>query len=481
MRVAEKCAYVSGMVRKYGIRGLAVKVTERRQDTIEKDYIRNWQNDMVTEAEWNIQRNTRFESMPLVSVVVPAYETPRIYMEALLESLQKQSYENWELCIADGSKSNTVETVVLRYAAADARIRYSRIENRGIADNTNAALMMAAGAFVGFLDHDDMLAPNALYEMVRMINAHPECAVFYSDEDKIDETGVHHMRPHFKLDYNRELLLHYNYICHFLVVQSELLHKAGRLAADYDGAQDYDLVLRLAEQSGCFCHVRKILYHWRVHRNSTAGSSLAKDYAYDAGKRALEAHFSRLNITAKVKAAAGRSYYDVYYALADGRMEEIDYKDICTPQALDDKIRSSKAEYLLIQNSHLAGTVSEEKKQELLALCMQRRVGMVGVRFQKKRHLISSGIDCQQEGDCGYLYEHLPVCFEGYFGRAVIPQNVRAVPLEFFVIRREAYEAAGMMEFGPNPVAAALHFADRVRKAGYEIVLDAKVTVKYKG
>lgn len=481
MSVAEKCAYVYGMIRKYGIRRLAVKAAERRQETVEKDYIRNWQNDVVTEAEWNIQRNTRFESMPLVSVVVPAYETPQLYMEALMESLQKQSYENWELCIADGSRSDIVETVVQRYAAIDARIRYSRIRNQGIAENTNAALMMAEGVFIGFLDHDDVLALNALYEMVRMMNAHPECEVFYSDEDKIDETGVHHMRPHFKLDYNRELLLHYNYICHFLVVKAELLHKAGVLHADYDGAQDYDLVLRLAEQTGCFCHVRKILYHWRVHKNSTAGSPLAKNYAYDAGKRALEAHFERMHIAAGVSAAAGRNYYDVHYDATDGQMEEIDYKDICTPDALDERIRSAAAEYLLIKNSHLAGTVSEEKKQELLALCMQRRVGMVGVRFQKKGRIISSGIDCRPDGDCGYLHTGLLVCFEGYFGRASIPQNVRAVPLEFFVIRREAYEAAGRMEFGSNPVAAALHFADGVRKAGYEIVLDAKVTVKYKG
>lgn len=482
MGVAGKCAYIFGMLRKHGLKRLAVKVMERRRDPVEKDYIKNWQNYMVTKAEWNIQRNTLFERMPLVSVVVPAYETPCIYMEALLQSLQNQSYENWELCIADAGKSDKVEQVVCRYSREDARIKYRRLtDNRGIADNTNMALGMAIGEFTGFLDHDDVLAPNALYEVVRMINAHPKCEVLYSDEDKIDETGTHHMRPHFKLDYNRELLLHYNYICHFLVVKTALIHKTGSLDADYDGAQDYDFVLRLAEQTEHFFHIRKILYHWRVHKHSTAGSSLAKDYAYDAGKRALEAHFKRMHIDAKVKKAAGQFSYDVCYSADGGLLEEVDYKDIKTPEALCERIGAAEAEYILLYNSRLAGMVTEAEKKELLALCMQRRIGMVGVRFRKGNRLISSGIDCTHKGHCDYQNEGLPVCFEGYFGRASIPQNVRAVPLELCVIRREVYERVSMLKLGQNPLTAALCFAEAVRQAGYEVVLDAKVTVRYKG
>lgn len=475
-------AYASGLIKSHGVRGLSVKVLERRRDSIERDYVKNWKKYMVTQEEWNIQRNTMFERMPLVSVVVPTYETPEPYLKALLDSMQGQSYQNWELCIADGSEGNKVEEIVCRYSRTDERIRYQHLSaNLGIAENTNAALKMAIGEWIGLLDHDDFLAPNALYEVVRMMNARPDCEVIYSDEDKVDEHGEHHMRPHFKLDYNKELLLHYNYICHFLVMKASLLHRIGYLNEDYDGAQDYDLVLRLAEVTERFEHIRKVLYHWRVHRGSTAGSAMAKNYAQDAGKRALEAHFKRQHIPAWVKPVAGQNYYEVIYKADEAPLGEIDTKEIYTAEELDVQIRSMEADYILLYNSQVAGRITSEEKKRLLQQCMQRKIGMTGVRFQKKNKLVSCGIEAKSGGDYAFMHAGLPAVFQGYFHRAVIPQNVRAVPLDLCIIRKEAYLQTDGIPLDTGAVAAAVCFADRLREKGYEVVLDAGITAKYKG
>ena len=306
MGLTKKAAYAVGMIRKHGLRGLAIKVMETKYEPIDHEYTKNWQNYMVTKEEWKVQRNTLFEHMPLVSVVVPLYETPECFLRELIEGMLGQSYENWELCLADGSPTDKIEHFLAVNYKGDARIRYRRlVENGGISENTNEAVAMAMGEYIGLLDHDDVLAANALYEVVRMLNAHPDAQVIYSDEDKIDaESGIH-SRPHFKTDYNPELLMHYNYICHFLVVKKTMLEKVGDFNPCYDGAQDYELVLRLTEQTDAIYHIRKILYHWRIHSGSTAGSSLSKDYAYDAGKRALEAYVQRRKIPAEIKEAQG--------------------------------------------------------------------------------------------------------------------------------------------------------------------------------
>ncbi len=193
MGLTKKAAYAVGMIRKHGLRGLAIKVMETKYEPIDHEYTKNWQNYMVTKEEWKVQRNTLFEHMPLVSVVVPLYETPECFLRELIEGMLGQSYENWELCLADGSPTDKIERFLAENYKEDARIRYRRLlENGGISENTNEAVAMAMGEYIGLLDHDDVLAANALYEVVRMLNAHPDAQVIYSDEDKIDaESGIH--------------------------------------------------------------------------------------------------------------------------------------------------------------------------------------------------------------------------------------------------------------------------------------------------
>lgn len=494
MNVAGKLAYLINLIRKYGIRGLMIKLRETRADSVDREYRKNWKQYMVSAEEWKRQRQTNFAYMPLISVIVPAYETPEPFLQALTVSLLNQSYENWELCIADGSSSERVNNCLKQCAGGDKRIRYQRLkENDGISGNTNAAFAMAEGAFIGLLDHDDMLAKNALFEVVRTINEYPGCQLLYSDEDKIDAWGNQHSRPHFKLHYNRELLLHYNYFCHFLVIERSLLKAAGGLRAGYDGAQDYDLVLRLVEiiEKGennagpaknaslpelqtKICHINKILYHWRIHDASTAASSLSKDYAYEAGRRALLDHFKRQGISADVRAVRGGGYYEVVYfsdqniqvSSEELLLEEICFADFSDTDALNRRVADTSAQYLLLADDNNAARLTQKDRQRLLGFCRQRKIGIAGVRFAKHGKLVFP-----EE------YEGLPVSWKGYFYRAVLPQNIAYVPLELCLVRREAYLAAGGISLEYDIRQQAEDFGKRIRNAGYEVVLDAGVTI----
>ena len=228
-----------------------------------------------------------------ISILVPAYETPEAYLRQMVDSLLAQSYGRWELIVADASRTAQVRKVMEQYQ--DRRIRYLLLEdNRGISENTNAALAVASGDYVGLLDHDDVLTPDALYEMVLAIQSAEKngktVAFAYSDEDKCDAEAKRYYEPHVKSRFTLDLLFSNNYICHFLVIKAELMKKTG-FRKEYDGAQDFDLVLRAflhKEPTDEILHVNKVLYHWRCHESSTAANPQSKLYAYEAGKRAVE-------------------------------------------------------------------------------------------------------------------------------------------------------------------------------------------------
>lgn len=259
-----------------------------------------------------------------ISILVPAYETQEVYMSALIESCIGQTYANWELVIADGSATDIVKKTVDTYQ--DARIRYVRLEgNDGIAENTNRAIEVATGDYCGLLDHDDLLTADALYEMARAVQAHRP-VLAYSDEDKCDESGRHFYDPHFKLDFNLDLLLTNNYVCHFMVVRSDVLKKM-QVRKEYDGSQDYDIILRVVgnrlmkekENNGTepverfIVHVPKVLYHWRCHENSTADNPQSKMYAYEAGKKALIDFASRMGWKVHVRHNKHLGFYRIEY------------------------------------------------------------------------------------------------------------------------------------------------------------------------
>ncbi len=262
------------------------------------------------------------------SILVPAYETQPVYMAALIESCLAQTYQNWELIIADGSESDVVKKAVANYD--DTRIRYERLsKNNGIGGNTSEAIALANGDYCGLLDHDDMITPDALYEMAHAIknkNDENKPILVYSDEDKCDATGKRFYDPHFKLDFNLDLILTNNYICHFTVIDTQTLKKLG-IRKTYDGSQDYDLVLRIVstlllrerENAGAvrvekkIAHVPKVLYHWRCHENSTAENPQSKMYAYEAGKKALIDFVDRMGWKGDVRHNKHLGFYRIEY------------------------------------------------------------------------------------------------------------------------------------------------------------------------
>lgn len=259
-----------------------------------------WQktNDPTPE-ELEKQRGIKFGYEPKISIVVPLYNTPKDFFRELLFSLYRQTYTNWELCLADGSDKELVE---IKELCKDSRIKYKFIgENKGISGNTNEALKMVTGDYVALLDHDDLLPLNSLYEIVKCINENPEVRFIYTDEDKISNIDEPRYDPHFKPDYAPDYLRSGNYICHFSIFKKELMDKLKGFRSDYDGAQDFDIILRATEEAKPeeIKHIARILYHWRVHRNSTAGNSESKLYAYESGKKAVQHHIDRLGLKGK--------------------------------------------------------------------------------------------------------------------------------------------------------------------------------------
>jgi len=228
------------------------------------------------------------------SVIVPLYNTPEKYLREMIQSVIYQTYANWELCLADGSDSEHayIEDICMKYAQKDNRILYKKLsQNLGISGNSNACVEMSSGDYIVLLDHDDILQPNALYENARAISE-THADVLYSDEDKITEDGVRHL-PFFKPDWSPDLLYSQMYICHLLVIRRDLFNKIGGFDSDFDGSQDYDLMLRLCEKTDKIYHIPKILYSWRETHNSTALNADSKPYAHLAGKRALDRHLKR--------------------------------------------------------------------------------------------------------------------------------------------------------------------------------------------
>lgn len=264
------------------------------------------------------------------SIVVPAYETKERYLRELLDSVIRQSYERWELVIADAGNSGRVEEVVTEYQKKESksRIRYIHLsKNGGISENTNAGIAAASGDYIGLLDHDDVLAPDALYEMARAIRAaetgedKKAPVLLYSDEDKYEDNGSYRT-PNIKEKFNFDLILSNNYICHFLIVRADSM-KNLKLRKKYDGAQDYDLVLRIVGELLDFMpasklaeniiHVPSVLYHWRCHEQSTADNAASKMYAYEAGKAALEDFCGSQGWKVRVAHSLHLGFYQIAY------------------------------------------------------------------------------------------------------------------------------------------------------------------------
>lgn len=365
-------------------------VRERLEERRQRPY------DWTPPSEEQLERQrTDWEEKGLsasFSILVPAYRTKPEYLRELLDSLCRQTYPKWELLLADATEDRSVERVAEEYA--DARIRYIRLkQNGGIAENSNQALPYITGEYAGLLDHDDVLTPDALYEMAAAIEAGRRRGniprMLYSDEDKCNGDRTLYYEPNFKEDFNLDLLLSNNYICHFLVMEKKLIQKL-KFRLEYDGAQDYDLVLRaaatLGEKEETILHIPRVLYHWRCHTGSTAENPESKRYAYEAGRRAVQDF------------AEGAGW--------GARTEDTDHVGF----------------YRLLYE----GDIFESRPD----------VGTVGGRLVCRGRI--AGGRLTKEGEM--MYAGLPVRYSGYLHRAVLPQDAYAVDLRNIQVRPECRE-----------------------------------------
>lgn len=514
----------------YGVKGFYARLLERFEER-EVEYQEWYEKNKPSEEELARQRKKKWKDPVVISVLVPAYRTPEVFLKQMMESVLLQTYPYLELCIADGSGTDdSVEKVVKEYQKKDPRVRYRRLEkNEGIAGNTNAAIEMATGEYLALFDHDDLLSPNALFEVASAIEKE-KADVIYTDEDKVTSDLKEHFQPHFKPDFNPDLLCANNYICHLFVVKRSLALKLGGQDPAYDGAQDYDFIFRCTENAEKIVHVAKILYHWRVHQASTADNPSSKLYAFDAGKRAIEAHLARIGAKAEVSHTKDLGFYRVKYQVQGNPMVSIvipnkdeketlkkclesiwkktsysNYEIILVEnnsttqeirdyyKELDGKkrvrvvywdkefnysainnfgISYAKGEYILCLNNDIT-VISPDWLEELLANCQRPEVGIVGARLYYPDNTIQhAGIVLGMGGCAGSLFVGLARSRGGYLHKAALQQDLSAVTAACFMVKKEVFEKVGGFE---EKLAVAFNDVDfclKVRHAGYLVVYD---------
>lgn len=490
----------------------------------------------VSRQELFAQRKTKFSYAPKFSVVVPLYHTPAKFLKDLVRSMMYQSYANWELCLVNASPEDVQLTSLLEnWAMRDKRIRVIRLEkNLGIAQNTNAGIAASTGEFIAFLDHDDFLEPDALFCYADALNKDKTIDVFYSDEDKTDEYAAHYFYPHFKSDFNIDLLHANNYMCHFLAVRKSLVDTVGGLNEKFDGAQDYDFVLRLTENTKKIYHCPRILYHWRCSNQSTAANQGNKMYAIHAGKAALNAHYKRIGWNARAQEGAVDGWYQTKFTLKEEPLVSIlipnkdhtDDLDVCLNSFFEradyqnyefiiiennsvlpetfayyEKIEKehdnvkvvyweagfnysainnfgfkfAKGDYIMLLNNDVE-LITPDIFQSMLGFCMRPEVGIVGAKLLYNDHTVQhAGVLVGAGGLADHVFKGIHEDDPGYMGRAISSQDVSAVTAACLLVKRSVYEEVGGLEDEFQVAFNDVDFCLKVRKAGYLIVYDADV------
>lgn len=356
----------------YGLRRTIGKTMKyiRKHRQYDVDYMQWRKKHTPTTQELEKQKKQVFDIAPKFSIVVPLYKTNPIYLKQLVDSIKAQTYSNWEICFSDGSNDGKLTSILEQYASCE-NIKYSIADKQlGIADNTNEAIRLVTGDYVVLGDHDDLFAPDALYECVKAINENHNIDVIYTDEDKITENGKKYYDPSCKPDFNIDLLRSNNYICHMFVIRKDLLEFIGDFDNAFDGAQDYDFILRATEQAKEIYHIPKILYHWRSHGGSTADDPESKMYAIEAGKRAIETHYKRVGLSAKVDLLPELGFYKTTYEITGNPLisivipnkDHIHDLDVCL-NSIRNKTDYSNYEVIIVENNSTEEETFEYYKQ----------------------------------------------------------------------------------------------------------------------
>lgn len=519
----------------YGPKEFFVRLSERMEPE-EVPYGPWYESHKVKSEELKRQSMYQFPYSPLISVVVPAYHTPEVFLREMVDSLRNQSYSNWELCIANASpKDEEMRKVLKAYMDQDSRIRVKELsENLGIAENTNEAFGLATGEFVGLLDHDDILAPDALYEIVELLNKDESYDVVYTDEDKVTTDLSEHFQPHLKPDFNLDLLRSNNYICHFFVARRALVKRTGGFRKEFDGAQDYDFIFRCVEGARKIGHVPRILYHWRTHKASTADNPASKLYAFEAGKKAIEGNLARAEIKgAMVHHTPDYGFYDVTYPLQgeplisiiipnkdqretlqqclDSVMGLSTYKNyeilivennseeqetFAYYLELEQKenirvlnwtgdfnysainnfaVKEAKGDYLLFLNNDIQ-VITPGWMEAMLSNCQRPEVGIVGGRLYYPDDTIQhAGIIIGIGGIAGHAFLGMKRSRTGYLHKASLQMDYSAVTAACMMMKRDVFLKIGGFE---EKLTVAFNDVDlclRTGQEGYLVVYNPHV------
>lgn len=492
-------------------------------------------NNKVSEAKLREQRNTKFDYQPKISIIVPTYNTPLDFLNEMIDTVINQSYFNWELCIADGSdEDNPAKQRIKEYAENDSRIRVNWLQqNYGIAENTNKALELATGDYVGLFDHDDLLTPDLLFEIVASLQEIKH-DIIYTDEDKYDNKTKKFVDPNFKPDFSIDLFRSHNYITHFFVVKTEIIKEINGFRSEFDGSQDYDLMFRCIEKAQSIHHIPKILYHWRMHDASTAGNPESKMYCYDAGKRAIEGHYQRMGISARVEMMPKPLWgmYHTIYETTDNPLVSIiipnyEHKDIlktCMDSLLNinqyknieiiivennskskeifdyykeleskyDNIKVvkwksefnysalnnfgakyAKGKYLLFLNNDTE-VISPDAISEMLGCCMRNEVGIVGAKLLYEDDTVQhAGVVIGFGGFAGHVFTGINKDDYGYMVRARINCNYSAVTAACMMVDRECFDKVNGFDEKFRVACNDIDFCLRVRQLDKLIVYNA--------
>lgn len=481
----------------------------------------------ATNADLKKQREFPFARAPIVSILVPVYNPPAAYLDAMVKSVQAQTYPHWQLCLADASTAAHVRPMLEKFASADKRVKLQFLEsNGGIVGNSNAALAMATGDFVALLDHDDTLAPFALYEVATAINANPAAEFLYSDEDKLDFDG-NRVEPNFKPDWSPETLRSRNYVCHLVVAKRALLDAIGGFRPGFEGAQDHDLVLRATERAKQIVHIPQILYHWRMHRQSTAADAGSKGYAHDAGKRAVQEQLTRLGIDATTHDGAVPGMYHVVTHLRTQPLVSVIVPNKDAPEMLARCVESiAKSSYanfelLIVENgstrpethayyrqlekqpnvrilewtkpfnyasvnnfaaTHARGewllflnndieSVNAEWLEQMVKAGVQPGVGAVGAKLYYADDTIQhAGVILGMGGVAGHSHLNYPRSATGYMQRLRYAQNMGAVSAACMLCSAELFRELGGFDEGFVLAFNDVDLCMRIRAAGRRIV-----------
>lgn len=481
--------------------------------------------------ELETQRQTEFKKNIKISIIVPLYNTPEKFLHELIQSVQFQTYKNFEICLADGSTNEgaAVETICKRYAELDTRIVYKKLEkNEGIAGNTNAALKMAQGDFIFLLDHDDLIPQNALFECMKAIEEQGADFI-YSDEMVFEDTVDNVQLIHFKPDFSPDTLRGHNYICHLCAFSKELQNKVGFFSNQHDGSQDYDMILRLTDEAKKIVHIPKVLYYWRCHAGSVASDVMVKPYCMDSAKKAIADHLERKGLKGKVVDSSILSTYKVEYEIEGEPLisilipskDHIEDLEVCISSILttstyknfeiiviennstepktfdyynaitlrDNRIKvvyyegdfnyssinnfgakSAKGDYFLLLNNDVK-IITPKWLEEMLMYAQREDVGATGsLLYYPDDTVQHAGLIMGIGKQAAHAHRHAVKGSGGYIHRLSIAQNLSGVTAACMMVKRKVFEELGGLDEDFKVAYNDVDFCLRIRQAGYLIV-----------